>query len=153
MEASLTSSGYEARDSTTGNEARGSISGNEARSSISGNEARSSISGNKARNSIRGTGGSGSQAMDSTLPLMYFFPTHPWVPSLASQQPGRAPHTCSSPEFSPIWIPGVLPLPRPLAEQPMHELSMPPSGGWVFWVGLKVVLVHRAVTSTYLGTN
>ena len=133
MEASLTSSGYEAGDSTTGNEARSSISGNEARNSRSGNEAKSSISGNEA------TGGSGSQAMDSTLPMYFPPPSHGfpvWLPSNQArhQQPGKAPPRCPSPEFFPIWIPGVLPLPRPLAEQPMHELSMPPSGGRVFWV-------------------
>ena len=72
MEASLTSSGYEAGDSVTGNEAGDSVTGNEARDSISGNEARNSLSGNEARSLISGneaTAGSGSQSMDSTLPM------------------------------------------------------------------------------------
>ena len=70
-EASLTSSGYEAGDSVTGNQARGSLSGNEARDSISGSAARNSVSGNGD------TGGSGTQATDSTLPMYLSPPPHP----------------------------------------------------------------------------
>lgn len=105
MEASLTSSGYEAGDSVTGNQARCSLPGNEARDSISGSAARNSISGNEARNSVSGngaTGGSGTQVTDSTLPM---YPPPPGVPNLVFQQPGKAsPWRSLSPEFSPTFI-------------------------------------------------
>ena len=131
MEASLTSSGYEAGDSTTGNEARSSISGNEATNSRSGNEARSSISGNEARNSIRGneaTGGSGSQAMDSTLPMYFLPPSHGFPVWLPSNQ-ARHHQGAQAQNFSPYGLPVFFPYPGLWQSSQCISYPCPPQGG------------------------
>ena len=114
--ASLTSSGYEAGDSVTGNQARGSLSGNEARDSISGSAARNSVSGNGA------TGGSGTQATDSTLP-MYLSPPPQGFPVWFSSNQARHRHGAQAQNFPPYGFPGFLPYPG--LWQSSHCMSYP----------------------------